>query len=888
MGTYLFVAPNGQAAAFDDHRLPATTERHRVRLQVPELGPAVDVVAELEKTPALDGVVLQMYVGWPGSEYLRLARRVLQRGRRVWMYWPDEEAVECVDRLRLASYWRHILAMKAYEKVRGPIAAPAGDTVLLRAVDPMADPGTAAALSAAMFVPPSNRDAFVDPRPVPWRPERGTNPGCGVYLRLDFWNQFDSGGSYGHTCYVAKELAAATERFVCFLGQRYALLDRMGVRQVVPDAPSKTGAERDLLAATPYYYQLLKPALEALRPAYIYERICLGNYAGALLAQELGIPYVVEYNGSEISMQRSFGTGGLVHEDVFTRAEDLAFRQATVISVISAEVKSTLVERGVDERKILTNPNGVDTDAYAPLPDDRRRALRRELEFTDNDVVVGFSGTFGGWHGVGVLAAALPRICAGAREAKFLLIGDGAQKHLVDAATERTRNEDRVRAVGRVPQSEGARLLPACDIFVSPHSAHMKDSRFFGSPTKLFEYMAVGGGIVASDLEQIGQVLSPALRPHQIRTAEPVHDERAVLCGPGNVEELVDAVLALVQRPDIRRALGRNARAAACDHYSWRRHVDNLLAFARHEKSESELLGDLLKPVARAVYEVTVIDAGGGLAVADAITVDTGDAYKDEVQRQWNSNPAGSHYVKDAQPHTLEWFLEAEHYRYDEYAPWMPDLMEFAAHRGDRVLEIGGGMGTDLAQFAAGGATVTDVDLSLGHLNHAKENFRLRGLTGEFIHQDAEHLPVGDERFDVVYSNGVLHHTPNTTQVVDEIHRVLKPGGTAIIMFYAESSLHYWWKLVWEIGLERGQLLQHSMGDIMSSKVEITENEARPLVKVYTKRQLRAMFSRFARVRIHQRQLILRDLPEWLRWAPLDPAGRLMGWNLIVKAQKAR
>jgi len=877
---YLFVAPNGQAVAFDDDRLAATTERHRLRLKTPELGPAIDVVAELERNQALGGVVLQMYVGWPGREYLELAKRVLKLGRRVWMYWTGEEAVECVDRLRLASHWRHILAVKAYERVRGPLAAAA--------VDPMADPGSAAFLSAAMFVPPSNRDAFVDPRPVPWRPERGTIPGCGVYLRLDFWNRFDSGGSYGHTCYVAKELSAATERFVCFLGQRYTLLDRMGVRQVVPDAPSRTGAERDLLKATPYYYQLLKPALEALRPTYIYERICLGNYAGALLAQELGIPYLVEYNGSEISMQRSFGTGGLVHEDVFTRAEDFAFRQATVISVISAEVKSSLVDRGVDERRILTNPNGVDTDVYAPLPDDRRSALRHELEFTDDDVVVGFSGTFGGWHGVGVLAAALPRICAAAPQAKFLLIGDGAQKHLVDAAIERTHNEDRVRAVGRVPQSEGARLLPACDIFVSPHSAHMKDSRFFGSPTKLFEYMAVGGGIVASDLEQIGQVLSPALRPHQLQTIQAVHDQRAVLCSPGNVEEVVDAVVALIRRPDDRRELGRNARAAACDHYSWRRHVDNLLAFARNEKSESELLRDLLKPAARPFEKAVAVGVPAGVAAAAAVAVDTGDAYKDEVQRQWNNNPAGSHYVKHAQPHTLDWFLEAERYRYREYAPWMPELMEFAAHRGEHVLEIGGGMGTDLAQFAAAGAIVTDLDLSVGHLNHAKENFRLRALSGEFIHHDAERLSVGDELYDVVYSNGVLHHTPNTTRVVDEIYRVLKPGGTAIVMFYAENSLHYWWKLVWEIGLERGQLLQHSMGDIMSSKVEITENEARPLVKVYTKRQLRAMFSRFARVRIYQRQLILRDLPEWLRWAPLGLAGRLMGWNLIVKAQKTR
>src|SRR5205807_184641 len=104
--------------------------------------------------------------------------------------------------------------------------------------------------------------------------------------------------------------------------------------------------------------------------------------------------------------------------------------------------------------------------------------------------------------------------------------------------------------------------------------------------------------------------------------------------------------------------------------------------------------------------------------------------YKTETQQQWNNDPCGSHYVKEATPHTLDWFLEAESYRYGDYAPWMPELMEFAQHRGERVLEIGGGMGTDLAQFARHGAIVTDIDLSAGHLALAQENFKLRGLQG--------------------------------------------------------------------------------------------------------------------------------------------------------------
>jgi ubiquinone/menaquinone biosynthesis C-methylase UbiE len=277
--------------------------------------------------------------------------------------------------------------------------------------------------------------------------------------------------------------------------------------------------------------------------------------------------------------------------------------------------------------------------------------------------------------------------------------------------------------------------------------------------------------------------------------------------------------------------------------------------------------------------------AARAAGVRQAVSIQTGDAYKDQVQEQWDHNPVGSHYARESQPHTLEWFLEVERHRYGVYAPWMPDTMEMAVHAGHDVLEIGGGMGTDLAQFAAHGAAVTDLDLSAGHLELAAENFRLRGLRGRFIHHDAETLPFDDGSFDLVYSNGVLHHTPNTSAVVREIRRVLRPGGRAIVMFYAENSLHYWRKLVWALGVKEHMLDRMSMGEIMSRSVERTANEAKPLVKVYTARRLRALFRDYVNVEILQRQLLAEELPGVLRWT-LRASERRIGWNLIVKAAK--
>jgi glycosyltransferase involved in cell wall biosynthesis/ubiquinone/menaquinone biosynthesis C-methylase UbiE len=861
MREYLYISPGADAVAtLVTDALDATTERHHLVLAVGNELRAVNPLDEIHRGNGIAGVVIGLSSGIADRVRLDMVDAALARGLRVWLYWPGEQAVECVDDERLQSLQRHRRAvialekvgrrahrlMKMWQRIRPGVGWIYGGSFRVRRDDILAT---------------LERIGF-DARPVPFggldrAPDASRKIDSGAYLRTDFWSPITSGGSYGHTCYVAKELSAVTGRFVCLLAQPFTLLDTLGVAQVVMEAPTTIINEDAIVTATSHYYPIVKAACEVLRPSFIYERLCLGNYVGALLSRELQIPYIIEYNGSEISMQKSFANTSLFYADVYLKAEEVAFRQATVISVISEPVRSDLLARGVDARKILVNPNGADLDSYAPAAVDEKRRLRSTFGFTDSDQVIGFTGTFGGWHGIDVLAAAIPRICAAEPTAQFLVIGDGVYKPQLDAEVARHGVEARVRRVGRVPQAEGARLLQACDVYVSPHNTHMVDSKFFGSPTKIFEYMAMGGGIVASDLEQIGEVLSPALRVRNFAGDElTVRQERSILCTPGDVDEFVAAVVALVRRPDIARMLGRNARQAVADHYSWQQHVERLWTFAAAMPHED-----------------------GARKVA------TGDAYKDQVQHQWNNNPVGSETARRAQPHSLEWFLEVERYRYGTYAPWMPKVMEFAGHKGAHVLEVGGGMGTDLAQFAKHGAIVTDVDLSEGHLQLAQENFRLRGLTGTFVHHDAESLPFEADTFDLVYSNGVIHHTPNTSRAVSEILRVVKPGGRVIVMVYAENSLQYWRNLVWHYGLKNGDLSTRSMADIMSRSVERTGNDARPLVKVYTKERLRRLFGGFDDVRIIQRQISPELVPRRLRRL-LPIVERVAGWNLIIKARK--
>jgi len=855
MTDYLYIAPRGDGvAALTTDRLDATTERHELTLKPGPIKRTVNPLDEVKRGTGVNGVVIAMGSGLPGRRELELAEAALRRSLRVWLYWPNERAVETVDGERLQSLHRHRLAVIAMERLGRPTHHAIESWKRVR-------PALRWMYAGAFRVERGDvlanlENASLNARAVPFA--AGTEKQrAGLYLRTDFWVQFVSGGSYGHTCYVAKELAAKAERFACLLPQRYALLDEMGVTQAVMDAPPNVTNEDGIVRASDHYYPIVKAACQLLRPTYIYERLCQGNWVAATLSRELQIPYIVEYNGSEISMQRSFNNSEPFYADVYVKGEEVAFRQAAAISVISEHVKTDLVSRGIDARKILVNPNGADTDRYAPPSAEEKRAIRRGLGFDDSDCIVGFTGTFGWWHGIDVLSAAIPRICAADPSVKFLLIGDGTHKAQLDAEVERHELADRVHSAGRVPQQEGARLLKACDIYVSPHSSHMVDQKFFGSPTKVFEYMAMAGGIVASDLEQIGEVLSPALRPSDFSRADlAVTAERSVLCAPGDVDGFVAAVLGLVRRRDVACALGRNARKAVVDPYSWERHVARLWAFA-----------DLLP------------------RDDSAPRVETLDAYKREVQKQWNANPVGSETARAGQPGTLDWFRDVERHRYQVYAPWMPEVMEFANHAGEQVLEIGGGMGTDLAQFASHGASVTDVDLSAGHLHLAEENFRLRGLSGRFVHHDAESLPFDAASFDLVYTNGVLHHTPNTRHAVAEIFRVLKPGGRVIAMVYAENSLQYWRNLVWRLGLKDGDLASGSMGEIMSRTVERSGNEARPLVKVYTKARLRALFRDFTGIEIVQRQISLELVSR--RFAVFLPLlERVAGWNLIIKARK--
>jgi len=263
---------------------------------------------------------------------------------------------------------------------------------------------------------------------------------------------------------------------------------------------------------------------------------------------------------------------------------------------------------------------------------------------------------------------------------------------------------------------------------------------------------------------------------------------------------------------------------------------------------------------------------------------------KRQAREQWTEDPCGARYGAKYEFATREFFDEVERHRYQEYAPWMPEVMGFNQFAGQRLLEVGCGMGTDLLQFARGGAICTGVDLTPRSVEISSLHFGLYGMRADFVLADGERLPFGDDSFDVVYSNGVLHHTPDTAQAVRELRRVLKPGGLARVMLYHRNSLYYWTEIILHRGVLRGHFLRgHSPEEIMSRYVEYSEHEARPLVKVYSRGQARKLFEPFSEVKTEVEQMIREEL-RFLRPLVSEKMFRRLrgsaGWNVIITARK--
>jgi glycosyltransferase involved in cell wall biosynthesis len=292
------------------------------------------------------------------------------------------------------------------------------------------------------------------------------------------------------------------------------------------------------------------PLVERARPDFIYQRYARFSWAGVVASLRAKRPLFLEYNGSEVWVGRHWDRVNRL--ELLERYERLNLDAAARIFVVSDVERRNLEARGVRADKIVVNPNGVDVERFRPGAGGAD--ARRELGISDTDIVAGFVGTFGPWHGVEKFAEAIKTIADDVR-ARFLLVGKGSLHPHVEKQLEAETRAGRVIFTGAVAHERVPALLDACDILVAPHVPLADGSEFFGSPTKIFEYMAMGKAIVASRLGQIGEVLSDG--------------ETAMMVEPGNVDELRAALIKLISDGELRRRLGTKAREVAVREHTW-------------------------------------------------------------------------------------------------------------------------------------------------------------------------------------------------------------------------------------------------------------------------------------------------------------------------------
>lgn len=211
----------------------------------------------------------------------------------------------------------------------------------------------------------------------------------------------------------------------------------------------------------------------------------------------------------------------------------------------------------------------------------------------------------------------------------------------------------------------------------------------------------------------------------------------------------------------------------------------------------------------------------------------TSTTVKESVRSFWNKEPCGAKLAESAEG-SPEFFAEVARTR-DALEPFIADFADFPSSRGKEVLEIGVGLGSEFVRFARAGAHVTGVDLTERSIELVRQRLDMEGLDGALHVADAENLPFADESFDVVYSWGVLHHTPESEAAIREAQRVLRPRGRLCVMLYAR---HSWVGLaLWaRYGLLVGRP-DRSFADVISGHMES------PGTRAFTEKELRTRFS---------------------------------------------
>ncbi len=415
-----------------------------------------------------------------------------------------------------------------------------------------------------------------------------------LYLNANLWIGIIAGGSLGHISGVCNALTQQNYNIIyTAINHIPTLREKVKFHALIPEESFGFPVEGNLFRHNHSVIKQLLAYTKNQKITMIYQRLSIANYTGVILSRKLNVPLIIEYNGSEVWVSQNWGAG-VKYFDLTKNIEDITLKHAHVVVTISDILKKELIARGVDENKIVCYPNCVDPKVFDPerFSTETLNELRHHYSIAEDSRIISFIGTFGQWHGVEVLATAI-RDLIDSNEAlllkekiHFMMIGDGLTMPEVKLILNNEKYRRFVTYTGLIPQIQAAKYLALAEILMSPHVKNPDGTSFFGSPTKLFEYMAMGKAIIASDLEQIGEVLKNSLHADNLSHDSSAEDALSILCEPGNNQQIVDAMIFLINYPEIGKHLGQNAKAHVLKNYTWEHHVNAILTQIKKVNSE--------------------------------------------------------------------------------------------------------------------------------------------------------------------------------------------------------------------------------------------------------------------------------------------------------------
>jgi len=237
---------------------------------------------------------------------------------------------------------------------------------------------------------------------------------------------------------------------------------------------------------------------------------------------------------------------------------------------------------------------------------------------------------------------------------------------------------------------------------------------------------------------------------------------------------------------------------------------------------------------------------------------------KKEIMEWWGENKCdldayitGSENIEEG---TWKYFQNTDRKWFKWHHPWansqFPILhrwIDYPSLAGKKVLEIGCGVGTMLEQFCGQGIECHGLELNFPSARLTYRRTELNNFKGKgYVYQgDAETLPFKDSTFDYILSYGVLHHTENTQKALDEIHRVLKPDGSFMLMMYNKDSINYWWHIYFGWGILKGKLWKMTPRQLTASRTDRNYQGGNPRADFTSKKELRKMLNKFSNLKLY-------------------------------------